>query len=90
MLVILFLYHGRHTMISSTETYYCPCCKHDMPHIVVLVRKESPFKNDKHQKRKEFLSGLLQGMLFGAFMSSMDQFSRHIICSECGRKFIED
>ncbi|MBE8128923.1 hypothetical protein Q8W15_13345 [Photobacterium damselae subsp. piscicida] len=47
-------------------------------------------KNDKHQKRKEFLSGLLQGMLFGAFMSSMDQFSRHIICSECGRKFIED
>ncbi|ASI92361.1 MULTISPECIES: hypothetical protein [Vibrio] len=76
--------------MEKRENRYCSVCGKNTDHVVVLVRKESPFKEDKKRKRKEFLTGFLKGWAFGAFLASMDDFSRHCICEQCGTKTIED
>lgn len=77
-------------MSHQTETHYCSACDADTSHVLVLVRKESPFKEAKNRKTKEFLAGVLKGWALGPFIASMDEFERHLICEKCGNKIIED
>ncbi|EKM19575.1 hypothetical protein VCHENC01_4808 [Vibrio harveyi] len=57
---------------------------------MVLVRKKSAFEGDKNRGKKEFITGFLKSAVFGAFLASMDDFSRHLICENCGNKTIQD
>ncbi|PJC86022.1 hypothetical protein CSW98_10510 [Vibrio sp. HA2012] len=74
----------------QSEICYCSRCGAETNHIVVLVRKPSPFKNSSHRKLKEFIHGVLKGWFFGAFIASMDDLSRHLICEQCGDKIIDE
>lgn len=77
-------------MSHKIESYYCPDCRTDTPHVVVLVRKTSAFKNDTQRSRKEFVAGFIKSVVFGAFLAAMDEFSRHLVCERCGHKVIEE
>lgn len=76
--------------LHTSETGHCPVCGIDTNHIVVLVRKTNPFKDEKNSKFKEFIQGAIKSWFLGAFIASMDEFSRHRICEKCGHKVIED
>lgn len=52
-------------MSHQTETHYCSACDADTSHVLVLVRKESPYKSAENRKTKEFLAGLFKGMAVG-------------------------
>ncbi|EPP22186.1 hypothetical protein L911_2310 [Vibrio fluvialis I21563] len=56
----------------------------------MLVRKASPYQDHPHRKWKEFIAGAVKGWALGSFVASMDEFSRHLICENCGHKTIED
>lgn len=58
-------------------------------HVVILVRKQSAFKGAKNQKLKEFIAGAIKGWALGAFVASMDEFERHLVCEKCGKKTVE-
>lgn len=77
-------------MSNNTEQCFCKSCATRTCHILVLVRKPSPFKGAKNRSRKEFIAGLIKGWFLGAFVASMDDFSRHLICEKCGTKTIDD
>ncbi len=77
------------TTTSKTEVCLCPCCKVETRHHLVLVRKENPFQGQKNQKWKEFIAGAIKGWALGAFLASMDEFERHLICECCGNKIVE-
>ncbi|MDD1780070.1 hypothetical protein LRP49_02555 [Enterovibrio sp. ZSDZ35] len=76
-------------MLHQIESYPCTACHITSKHITVLIRNPSPFQGAKDQKRKEFIAGLIKGWAVGPFLASMDEFSRHTICENCGRKTIE-
>ncbi len=76
-------------MQHTAEICNCSTCGIDTNHIVVLVRKTSAFKGEKNSKFKEFLQGAIKSWFLGAFIASMDEFSRHRIGEKCG-KDIED
>ncbi|EKF9702956.1 hypothetical protein O1C89_002333 [Vibrio cholerae] len=73
-----------------SEVCHCSQCHADTNHVVVLVRKESPFKDRPNSKLKEFWHGAIKGWFLGAFVAAMDDFSRHRVCEACGHKEIED
>ncbi|EJE4557623.1 hypothetical protein BWI06_RS10145 [Vibrio parahaemolyticus] len=75
--------------MSKIEIYYCSSCGTETPHVLVLVRKQSAFKNQKNQKFKEFIAGAIKGMALGSFFAAMDDFERHLICERCGKKIVE-
>ncbi|EPO5780607.1 hypothetical protein ACUCAK_003020 [Vibrio harveyi] len=77
-------------MSRKTEVFLCPKCGVETHHVVVLVRKKSTFEGDKNRGKKEFITGFLKSAVFGAFLASMDDFSRHLICENCGNKTIQD
>ncbi|HAS6346877.1 hypothetical protein LZU85_02845 [Vibrio sp. IRLE0018] len=77
-------------MSHKIENHYCEHCQTETPHVVVLVRKTSAFKSDPQRSRKEFIAGFLKSAVFGAFLASMDEFARHLVCERCGHKVIED
>lgn len=77
-------------MADNREKGFCKSCGVSTSHILVLVRKPSPFKNSKNRKRKEFIAGLIKGWLVGPFIAAMDELSRHLICEKCGTKTIDD
>ncbi|HDM8170989.1 TPA: hypothetical protein P0E23_003622 [Vibrio harveyi] len=77
-------------MSRKTEVFLCPKCGVETHHVVVLVRKKSAFEGDKNRGKKEFITGFLKSAVFGAFLASMDDFSRHLICENCGNKIIQD
>ena len=77
-------------MSGKKELCFCESCAKETLHILVLVRKESPFKDAKDNKKKSFIAGLIKGFFLGPFVSSMDEFSRHLICEQCGDKIIEE
>ncbi|EKY4203055.1 hypothetical protein RCQ54_002090 [Vibrio alginolyticus] len=76
-------------MSHKTEVRYCSDCGTDTHHVVVLVRKPSAFKGAKNQKFKEFIAGAIKGWTLGAFVASMDEFERHLVCVKCGKKTVE-
>ncbi|HIF6190021.1 TPA: hypothetical protein ACX3IO_000066 [Vibrio parahaemolyticus] len=76
-------------MSNKTEVLMCPTCGVERHHVVVLVRKKSGFEGDKNRKKKEFIAGFLKSVVFGAFLASMDEFERHLICENCGHKTIQ-
>ncbi len=65
-------------MSNKTQVIMCPSCGVETHHVVVLVRKKSAFEGDKNRSKKEFISGFLKSTVFGAFLASMDDFSRHL------------
>ncbi|WP_369433711.1 hypothetical protein [Psychromonas sp. MME1] len=77
-------------MLKQTEMCFCKSCAASTHHILVLVRKPNPFKNVKNRKRKEFIAGLIKGLMVGPFIAAMDDFSRHLICEKCGTTTIDD
>ncbi|WP_375057973.1 hypothetical protein [Zobellella sp. DQSA1] len=77
-------------MSPTVEICHCASCGTETRHVVVLVRKTSAFKNEQNGKFKEFISGVVKGWFLGAFVASMDEFSRHRICETCGEKVIEN
>lgn len=77
-------------MSSKIEVYFCSSCAVETNHVLVLVRKTSRFKHSKNRKSKEFITGLINGWAVGSFLASMDEFSRHLICENCGTKIVED
>lgn len=77
-------------MSDQTEMCFCKSCHVETRHILVLVRKPSPFKNEKNRKRKEFIAGVIKGWFLGPFIASMDELTRHLICEKCGTTIIED
>tara|TARA_Y100001960_G_scaffold114279_1_gene122348 strand:+ start:786 stop:1013 length:228 start_codon:yes stop_codon:yes gene_type:complete len=72
-------------MITNKEVSYCKQCDEQTTHIVVLVRDDP-----KPNKVKDFLNGFIKSAAVGAFEASMDDFSRHSICEQCGKKTIND
>jgi hypothetical protein len=58
--------------------------------VVVLVRKQSPYESSPNRTQKEFFSGFVKSIFLGAFIASMDEFSRHVICEKCGNKTVEE
>ncbi|MGF1720826.1 hypothetical protein L4D20_12375 [Vibrio kyushuensis] len=72
-------------MISQKENSYCKQCEDMTSHVVVLVRDEP-----KENKLTDFLTGLFKSAAVGAFEASMDDFSRHSICEQCGTKTVND
>lgn len=81
---------GQQMMLRQTEVHLCHPCGVETHHIVILVRKPSPYQDDPHRKCKEFIAGAVKGWALGSFVASMDEFSRHLICENCGHKTIED
>ncbi|MDF2154575.1 hypothetical protein [Vibrio sp. CAU 1672] len=77
-------------MSQKKEVHFCPSCGVETQHIVVLVRKPTGFENASNRKFKEFVAGAIKAWFVGPFIASMDDFSRHLICENCGRKFIEE
>ncbi len=77
-------------MSDKTEMCFCKTCGVETLHFEVLVRKPSDFENSKNRKRKEFFAGFFKSFFVGAFLASMDEFSRHLICERCGTKIIEE
>ncbi|WGV98331.1 hypothetical protein QF117_05620 [Vibrio sp. YMD68] len=77
-------------MSHKVETHHCANCSADTDHVVVLVRKQSAFKGQKNRKIKEFFAGFIKGSALGAFVASMDEFERHLVCKICGEKRVED
>ncbi|WP_070971186.1 hypothetical protein [Vibrio sonorensis] len=77
-------------MISTKENQYCSECADTKQHIVVLVRKSAGFEGEQHQSIKQFITAMIKSWSFGAFLSSMDDFERHIICETCGAKRVEE
>ncbi|PSU35187.1 hypothetical protein [Photobacterium lutimaris] len=77
-------------MSLQREVRLCPCCRVETYHVVVLVRKPSVYRNQNHSNMKEFISGFIKGWALGAFVASMDEFSHHFVCENCGEKTIED
>lgn len=72
-------------MLSTKEMNYCSQCDMKTTHIVVLVRDEP-----KASKLKDFVGGFIKSASVGAFEASMDDFSRHSICEQCGKKTVND
>ncbi|MGD8172748.1 hypothetical protein ACQEXU_13870 [Vibrio sp. TRT 21S02] len=72
-------------MLSVKEEHYCSQCSTKTTHIVVLVREEP-----KQNKVQDFLNGFIKSAAVGAFESAMDDFSRHSICEQCGKKTVND
>ncbi|NOH95797.1 hypothetical protein [Vibrio sp. 99-70-13A1] len=72
-------------MLKSEEIHYCSQCSIKTKHIVILVRDE-PEKS----KTTGFLKGFVKSLFVGAFEASMDDFSRHSICEQCGKKTVND
>lgn len=72
------------------ENRFCGQCNHDTKHLVVLVRKESPYQGQKNKSLKDFFAGLLKGWMLGPFVAEMDEYERHLICEVCGSKTIQD
>jgi ribosomal protein L44E len=77
-------------MPMSQEVCYCPSCQALTQHVVVLVRKPSPYESSPNRTQKEFFSGFVKSIFLGAFIASMDEFSRHVICEKCGNKTVEE
>ena len=77
-------------MKEQKEKNYCPICIAQTEHVVILIRKESPYQGQKNQKLKEFFAGVLKGWALGPLMASLDDFDRHKICEECGHKTIDN
>ncbi|MFV0450120.1 MAG: hypothetical protein ACK5MF_16980 [Vibrio sp.] len=71
------------------EVRYCSDCEIETYHVVVLVRKQSQFTGEKYRNLKEFIAGAIKGWAVGAFIASMDDFERHLVCENCGNKTIE-
>lgn len=76
-------------MTSKIEIYLCSSCKVETRHHLVLVRKENPFKGQTNGEWKTFITGAIKSWAVGAFLASMDEFERHLICECCGNKTIE-
>lgn len=76
-------------MANVLEIQHCHKCQTNTEHVVVLVRKQSPFKHQKNSQFKDFLAGFVKSYMLGAFVASMDEFERHLICTRCGEKRIE-
>ena len=76
-------------MSHKIEIHNCSNCGVETRHVLVLVRKESEYKNSKNRKFKEFISGVIKGWALGAFVASMDEFDRHLVCENCGNKIID-
>ncbi|NOH78632.1 hypothetical protein F0231_02645 [Vibrio sp. RE86] len=72
-------------MLTTKETQHCTQCDAKTTHIVVLVRDEP-----KQNSFSDFLGGLIKSSAVGAFEASMDDFQRHSICEQCGKKTIND
>lgn len=77
-------------MSTQTEVHFCKNCHKDTTHIILLIRKKSPFENSKHRKAKEFIAEFIKTWWFGTFLTAMDDFNRHLICEECGHTIIEE
>lgn len=77
-------------MSDQTEMCFCKSCRVETLHVVVLVRKASGFENSKDREHNEFMAGFMKSLFVGAFIASMDEFSRHIICEKCGTTIIEE
>ena len=77
-------------MPMSQEVCYCPSCQARTQHVVVLVRKPSPYENSPNRTQKEFFSGFVKSIFLGAFIAAMDEFSRLVICEKCGNKTVEE
>lgn len=77
-------------MSTQTEVHYCKHCRQDTTHILLLIRKESPFEHSKHRKLKEFIAGFIKSWWVGPFLAAMDDLSRHLICEQCGTTIIEE
>ncbi len=78
-------------MITTKETHHCDDCFKKTTHVVVLVRDEELTQKERGEnKLSEFLKGFIKSSSVGAFEASMDEFSRHSICEECGKKTIND
>lgn len=72
-------------MLTTKEVHQCTQCGTETTHIVVLVRDEP-----KQNSLQDFLGGFIKSAAVGAFEASMDDFSRHSICEQCGKKTIND
>ncbi|QIA65305.1 hypothetical protein GT360_17320 [Vibrio astriarenae] len=72
-------------MISQKEIQYCSACDTQTTHTVVLVREEP-----KESKLKDFVYGMIKSSFIGGFYSAMDDFSRHSVCEQCGKKTLND
>nr|WP_249199298.1 hypothetical protein [Photobacterium sp. GJ3] len=77
-------------MLHQIEMYPCSTCQTKSRHIIVLIRNPSAFAESNHRKYKEFIAGFIKGLAVGPFLAAMDEFSRHIICENCGRKTVEN
>ena len=77
-------------MNEKNELCFCKVCAKETQHVLVLVRKENVFNDAKNSKKKNFIVGLIKGFFLGPFVASMDEFSRHLICKQCGDKIIEE
>jgi protein-arginine kinase activator protein McsA len=77
-------------MSTQTEVHFCKNCHKETTHILLLIRKKSPFENSKHRKIKEFIHGYIKAWWFGTFLAAMDDFNRHLICEECGETIIDE
>lgn len=58
-------------MSNKTEVLMCPTCGVETHHVVVLVRKKSGFEGDKNRNKKEFITGFLKSVVFGADRKSV-------------------
>ncbi|MBW8190222.1 hypothetical protein K0504_04160 [Neiella marina] len=74
---------------TSKEKRYCASCQHDTQHVVVVARKASPFRNEKHRSLKEFFTGLINGWAAGPLLAEIDDHERHVICEQCGTKIVQ-
>ncbi|TFH89724.1 hypothetical protein [Vibrio ouci] len=72
-------------MLTTKEVHHCFQCDSETSHIVVLVRDEP-----KQNGLQDFFGGFIKGAAVGAFEANMDEFSRHSICEQCGKKTIND
>ncbi len=77
-------------MSTPTEVHFCQHCGKETTNILVLIRKKSPFENSTHRKLKEFIAGFIKSWWFGPFLTAMDEFSRHLICEQCGNTIIDE
>lgn len=77
-------------MANQTEVHFCHSCNIETHHVLILVRKPSGFENASNRKLKEFVTGFIKSWWLGSFIAAMDEFSRHLICENCGEKIIDD
>ncbi len=72
-------------MLTTKEFHHCTQCGGDTTHIVVLVRETT-----NEHRFKDFLKGFIKSVSVGSFEAAMDDFDRHSICEQCGKKTIND